>query len=278
MDKKAKKILFDTFWKSGGWIDAKDRKLDVADFNYAKSKKLMFGPITIHHDDCINQLQNIVDQISEESIIKAFLSSLSTRNLAHRSARVSYYLAKSLPKHKYTPVVSGTFYDNGVEISHSFTCAICRDAQYGIIGDEKYTDYDLNILNFERFKWGGVRLGDIIYMLFDLKRFQEEKKDEVTNDDIQIFRAILDTISTSSKDDYPSKLVDRLKDNLKSTKDERTMLIEIMAALGILSPKAMNRPIKGKNDWVFVEQWRGEDAYNETIVKKYFGTYLSKHV
>lgn len=148
MDKKAKKILFNTFWKSGGWIDAIDRKLDVADFNY---------------------------------------------------------------------------------------------------------------------------------MLFDLKRFQEEKKDEVTNDDIKIFRAILDTISTSSKDDYPSKLVDRLKDNLKSTKDERAMLIEIMAALGILSPKDMNRPIKGKNDWVFVEQWRGEDGYNETIVKKYFGTYLSQH-
>lgn len=277
MDKKAKKILFDTFWKSGGWIDAKDRKLDVADFHYAKSKGLMFDSITIHHDDCINQLLDLIEQISEESIIKAFLSSLSTRNIAHRSAIASYYLAKNIPKHKYTPEVSGTFYENGVAISHSYTCGICRDTQYGIIGDEKYIDYDLNTLNFERLKWGGIRLGHIIYMLFDLKRFQEEKKDEVTNDDIQIFRAILDTISTSSKDDYPSKLVDRLKDNLKSTKDERAMLIEIMAALGILSPKATDRPNRGKNDWVFVEQWRGEDGYNETIVKKYFGTYLSQH-
>lgn len=109
MDKKAKKILFETFWKAGGWIDSKDRQLDETDFHYAKSKGLMFDPITIHHDDCINQLLDLIDQISEESIIKAFLSSLSTRNLAHRSAIASYYLAKSIPRHTYTPEISGTF-------------------------------------------------------------------------------------------------------------------------------------------------------------------------
>ena len=92
MDKKAKRILFKTYWSSKGWKDEHVTAPD--DFLYAKEKGLMFEPLTISHDDCINQIIEIVNSISSEQVVKAFLSSLSTRRLDWRSGIASYYIAK----------------------------------------------------------------------------------------------------------------------------------------------------------------------------------------
>lgn len=43
MDKKAKDILFKTYWSSSGWKD--NKSTDPSDFVYAKSKGLMFDPL-----------------------------------------------------------------------------------------------------------------------------------------------------------------------------------------------------------------------------------------
>ena len=48
------------------------------------------------------------------------------------------------------------------------------------------------------------------------------------------------------------------------------MLIEILAAIGVLKPQRYDRPIKGRNDWVFVEYWRGEDGYDADKVAELF--------
>ena len=42
----------------------------------------------------------------------------------------------------------------------------------------------------------------------------------------------------------------------------------------MLEPGSYNRPVRGKNDWFYIECWRGEDGYNEDVVKDYFGKYL----
>jgi len=273
IDKKAKQILFKSFWKNG-WIDSEDRQLSKEDFEYAKSKGLMFEPLTINHNECIESIISIQKSISLENISKAFLSSLSTKRLDLRSSLSSYFLANKFTKHKYVSVISGTFYEDGKPSSHSYTCEICRDVQYGIIGDENYEKRDLNVLNFERLKWGGVRLGDLIYILFDLQQFEKEQIMSPKKEDIEIFKEILGVIETSNKNDYPGKLVARLKDVIKSSKSEREVLIEILAAMGILKPKSFDRPTTGKNDWGFVEYWRGEDKYDLETVNKYFGNYL----
>ena len=218
MDKKAKNILVQTYWKNG-WIDSKDIKTNPADFAYAKEKGLMFDPLTISHDECIEKIFEILPKISEEKVSKAFLSSLSTRRLDWRSGLASYFIAKQLTPHKYTPVESGHSYEKGIIVYTSYTCGICRDLKYGIIGDENYENEDLNVLNFERIKWG---------------------------------RAI------------------------KSTKDEREVLMEILACIDILKLLSYDRPARGKNDWKFVEFWRGEDKYNKKAVEKYFGKYLNE--
>jgi len=274
MDKKAKKILFETYWKNG-WIDRRERSINPQDFEYAKAKGLMFDNITISHDQCIEEIFKITERITLDKVSKAFLSSLSSKRLDWRSGIASYFIAKQLKQHKYSKEVSGHGYDNnGIINSTSYTCGICRETKYGIIGDEKYNDEDLNVLNFERIKWGGVRHGQLLYTLFDLRMFDLEEIPDPVIEDITIFKNILEIIENSEPNDYPSKLEQRLSECIKSTKDERKILIEIMACIEILKPRSFDRPSKAKHDWVYVEYWRGEDKYNKEIVKKYFGKYL----
>ncbi len=274
MDKRAKDILFKTYWSSTGWRD--DRHTAPEDFAYAKEKGLMFDSLTISHDDCVKRIIEIANTITQEQVAKAFLSSLSTHRLDWRSGIGSYYIAKLFTPHVYTPVESGNSYRDGKIIHRSYTCQICRDLKYGIIGHEYYANTDLNVLNFERIRWGGVRHGALIYILFDLAQFAKEQISEPTEMDIEIFKCMLNTISSCKPGDYPSALRDRLKDvpNLKSSKDERAVIIEILACIKVLKPMSYDRPGAGKNDWIYVEFWRGEDGFNEEAIENYFGQYL----
>ncbi len=274
MDKKAKNILFKTYWSGQGWKEEYTTAPD--DFLYAKEKGLMFDPITISHDDCVDQIMETVNSISSEQVAKAFLSSLSTRRLDWRSGIASYYIAKLVVPHKYTPVASGYSYKDGKAVSVSYTCEVCKKIKYGVIGKEEYVKNDLNVLNFERLKWGGVRHGDLLYTLFDLKQFQKEQITEPTETDITIFKNILSAASSCKTGDFPGVLRDRLKDipELESNKSERAVILEILACIGVLRPRSYDRETSGKNDWTFVEYWRGEDGYDTEMVDKYFGKYL----
>ncbi|MFB2683780.1 hypothetical protein ACE02B_00935 [Shewanella mangrovisoli] len=275
MDKKAKRILFSTYWKNG-WIDVKNRSLSESDFSYAKSKGLMFDPLTIAHDECILAITALVRGISQTQVTKGFLSSLTSRRLDWRSSLASYAIAQKILSHQYAPVISGTSYTDGKPTAHSYTCGICRDSQYGIRGSESYNEMDINVFNFERIKWGGVRHGDILYTYFDLSQFINADIPEPTSDDIAYFRAILTIIETSDPSDYPSALEKRLASVIKSSKAERQILIEILVSLGVLKPRCFDRQRKGKNDWVFAEYWRGEDKYCQQTVDHLFGEYLTR--
>lgn len=275
MDKKAKNILFQTYWKNG-WINNKDRKINSSDFFYAKEKGLMFDPLTISHDDCVERIIEIGNKITFEEVTKAFLSSLSTRRLDWRSGIGSYFLAKLFTPHKYKPVISGYSYEKGKIVRTAYTCEICKDLKYGVHGNKFYENTDLNVLNFERIKWGGIRHGDLIYTFFDLEQFAKEQITEPTKEDIAILKGILDMANSCKQGDFPSVLRDKLKDvpNLKSSKDERSIILEILACIDVLKPASYDRPTSSKHDWTYVEFWRGEDKYNKEAVDKYFGKYL----
>lgn len=66
----------------------------------------------------------------------------------------------------------------------------------------------------------------------------------------------------------------RLKDVIKSSKDERDRLIEILASIGVVVPKSYDRKIPMKSDWDYAEYWRGEDKYNKENVEELFGQYI----
>ncbi|MDR2128160.1 MAG: hypothetical protein LBP52_03715 [Burkholderiaceae bacterium] len=274
MDKKARNILFKTYWKNG-WIDDRDRTTTKEDFEYAKSRGLMFDNISITHNECIHEILEIIEKISIEKVSQAFLSSLSNRRLDWRSSIASYSIAKQLTNHEYSKAVSGHGYNENGEINYtSYTCGICRELKHGIWGYEKYVNEDLNVLNFERIKWGGVRFGKILYTLFDLRMFCAEEISGPTSEDINILKNMLQTIESSQPNDYPGALEKRLSGCIKSSKNERKVLIEIMACIEILKPGSYDRPTTGRHDWRYAEFWRGEDKYNKDAVRKYFGKYL----
>jgi hypothetical protein len=275
MDKKAKAILFQTYWKGGRWADA--YSTDPSDFAYAKEKGLMFDPLTISHDDCVARIIDLASVITRDEPARAFLSSLSARRLEWRSGIASWFVAKQIAPHTYTPVVSGQSYNENGTVTHtSYTCGICRDAMYGIIGQEHYTNRDLNILNFERIKWGGVRHGDLAYTLFDLEQFKKESVPEPNGDDRAIFYGILKVIDESAPGDYPGKLRERLSgvSGLKSNTSELSVLIELLACIGVLKPSSSDRAEKGKHDWRYATHWRGEDKYDKAAVQELFGNYI----
>lgn len=274
MDKKAKNILFTHFWKNG-WIDAQQRMTAEDSFQYAKSKGLMFDPFSISHDECVNEILKMAEAIASEKAVKAFLSSLSSRRLDWRSGLASYFMAQQLIQHRYMPAASGQSYDeSGSAMHQSFSCGICRDLKYGMRGNKCYENEDLNVLNFERIKWGGVRHGDLLYAYFDLKQFVSAEIPEPTDEDLSIFRDILKIIEQSEPADCPGALEKKLKAAVKSSKDERKMLIEILACIELLKPQSFDRPRRGANDWVFAACWRGEDKYNQSVVDKLFGQYF----
>jgi hypothetical protein len=274
MDKRAKNILFKTYWKNGCWIiNDEDRITSKENFEYAKSKGLMFENVTITHDECINEILEIYKKIPIDLVSQAFLSSLSNKRIDWRSSIASYFIAKKIRKHKYLKTVSGHGYDkNGNANQTYYSCGICMNL--GMSEKEKYINEDLNVMNFERIKWGGIRLGHLLYTLLDLKLIVKEEITRPTYEDIEIFKNILKTVESSQPKDYPSVLRKRLSENIKYTKNEIDVIMEIMACVEILKPASYDRPTTGRHDWHFVEFWRGEDKYNQDAVNIFFGKYL----
>lgn len=113
----------------------------------AKEKGVMFDPLTISHDACINRIIEIANTITPEQVAKAFLSSLSTRRLDWRSGIGSYFIAK------LSTLINICLRNQGISIRTvklciHYTCKICKNLKYGVIGDEHYLNEDLNVLNY----------------------------------------------------------------------------------------------------------------------------------
>jgi hypothetical protein len=161
-DPAAVRILFDTYWSSGGW---KSEPITSAeDLAYAKSKGVMFDPCPFDHDETVDAVIKLAASIPTRRIAQAFLYSFTTRELVYRSALGSFAMASWMPLH--------TFVGNR-------TCDICRDYSWS----SKNEDY--NVLNFERLKWGGVRHMSPMYQLFDLQEFLKLPKVVAKSEDIR---------------------------------------------------------------------------------------------
>ena len=129
-------------------------------------------------------------------------------------------------------------------------------------------------MNFEKIKWGGVRLNNVEYILFDLEQFRNVVITKPNDEDIKILNNIFNCIGNCRKNDGPRQLEKYLKEVLPSSKGERDVLIEIFAAIGILEPKK-ERPTRGRDtDFGYIEDWRGEDGYNMNIAKELFKEYF----
>jgi hypothetical protein len=109
------------------------------------------GTYDAPHDEVVDAAIAARDALSEDEVIAAFVSSLTSRRLDLRSALGSFAVARHLKRHAHDPGSSGP-------------CRTC-----GLRADER--DIDRNVMSFERLKWGGVRRDDLVYVAFDLEQF-----------------------------------------------------------------------------------------------------------
>jgi hypothetical protein len=212
MDKRALKILFDTHWTPAGWTRER-RQVSAEDFAYAKAHKVMFDPTTLGHDDTIQRLRAVVGRLSRQQVVDGFLSSLSTRRLEWRSALGTYSVAQHLPMHP--------------EARAEKRCPVC-----GMYSGEH--EHDLSVLNFERFKWGGVRHSQPVYALLDLELFLASPPPPPTAEDMHLFRALVASIEAVPAKVTGAALQAHLTKELKSSRAERDRVVAILGLCGVL--------------------------------------------
>lgn len=198
---------------SGGWKDERQHKTAPQDLAYAKAAGVMFDPLKLTHNEVLQRLIVARDAINAQNVSNAFLVSLSSRRLELRSALGSYAVFRHLTLHS--------------PVSYERQCRICG-LYLPSVKD------DLNVLNFERFKWGGVRHDDPLYAMLDLELFQKEDLITPTSEDIALFRNLLTAIETAPTETTAAQLQQQWSGLLRSNKAERDVLVAILGFCGIL--------------------------------------------
>lgn len=271
--KQAKKILFKSHDIKIVNGRAANSFITEDEFEYAKSKGLMF-PFrkTVSHKECLERLSDAVSKITAEDVANAFLYSLSSRELQYRSALGSYWYAKAIPYHECD--------------SQNTKCDVCMWDTYNDLSCSKEYKNEYNTLNYERYKYGGVRHTYAQYALFDLEEFLKLPKVEHTKEDIEILYRIFECVyelEPKNKAGSLQKLISSKK-ILKSNKNEISTILDIFGICGILESKehhcydegfydCINRnPPELTNDYAYpVNWWRAQDGINKERVKVVFG-------
>lgn len=262
IDKKALKILFDTYWSSTGW--KREKIISPENFAFAQNAGVMFQSTNLSHDDIVDWLNSSLKAVTLENITNAFLVSLRTRQLEFRSALGSFAIAKNFPDHVYQ--------------DGRYCCSVCGTLK------APTQPYDLSVFNFERYKWGGVRHERPEYIAFDLEQFARLEKLEPIEQDFDVMRQIIQVVYQCQPTDRPRDLERKLAPIFKSNKAEREILIQILAYCGILQPSKRlgyfqfftsyyerDIPPVNKIDWTYpVCWWRGTDGINQSALKNYF--------
>lgn len=224
--KKGLEILLNTYWNSSGW---KDGTISKEDFEVAKKEGFMFDyPKYISHDKSLRKLNSLLKKINPVDVADAFLYSLSTRKLEYRSILGSYYFGKALPKHTiYNP------YDN----LNSKHCYMCGWHAWSKKPNEYALKHGLNVFNFERYKFGGVRYHSIDYILFDIEQFLKLPKVIPSDYDREILKRILQCADKLEPSDKAGKLRDMIaKEKIfKSNKNEISSILNILGICDVLS-------------------------------------------
>ena len=262
LDKRAVGILNNTYWSPAAW--KRDREVSAEDLAYAKAHGVMFDPITLTHDEAVITAVEAAEATRKETVVEAFLASLSTRRLDIRSALGSYAVGRHMQRHVKV-----------VQASRS-NCTYC--------GAYNRSEADLNVMNFERLKWGGVRHDHPEYISFDLATFGVALDIAPRAEDFAILRSILDVAASMPTKARLGELDKRLGKVLLSNSAERRTLIGILGYAGILVDRG--RPDFRQNfvpveqrertpwhtdDWPYpVQWWDGSHGINQVAVDEWF--------
>jgi hypothetical protein len=182
---------------------------------YAKSKGVMFEPVAPTHHELVCDVRERVATLTRRVVVDAFLASLTSRRLDWRSALGSYSVFQHLPSH----------------VANGGECAVCG-------AHDGPDTTDLNVLNFERLKWGGVRHAQPSYASLDLRLFAGDPPPQYTKSDAEVFRAIVTAIRGAGTGVTSANVQSLFAGSLRSNKSERDTLVAILGYCSILEAPA----------------------------------------
>ena len=259
-DRRAHLILTDMYWTSAGWRKDPQRPAD-GDYRRGLDAGYLFEPAVLRHDEVVDELTTTGASPLRDAV-QAFVASLSARRLFLRPFLPSAVVAATLPKHRFVLGRSG--------------CSVCGLAEKATV--------DLNVLNFERHKWGGVRHLDLGFVWFCLRRLEAEGGGEPGGPDEQLLLGVLDQLRQLPAG-VSSTTAEAALRTLKSNKDERLALIESLAVCSVLEDpehpgflfRFVNEDDRRLPDQRFADRgypaawWKSDHGLNEAAVTFLFG-------
>ncbi len=268
INKRALNILFGKYWSRTGWKDERARSISHVDFNFAKQAGVMFDEVQLSHDEIMKRVAKSVRAVDRRSVANAFVVSLSLHRLDLRSALGSFAVLQHFPRHAATS-------DKG-------NCSVCG-AYSGPAESE-----DLNVLNFERLKWGGVRHLQPLYASFDIELFKQLPCVVPTPKDVKVLKMVLKAIDAAPASTTSAAIEKHFGKIFKSNKSERDIVVGILGFCGILEttehPGFMNRFVMWKErklparHWIDMAYpacwWRRLEGINRQAVEYWFGHLL----
>ena len=221
------------------------------------------------HDEIVARAVKAVARSNRTAIIRAFVASLSTRNLPARSAFGSYVVLQKLAEHPY----------QRTEVFSTEECLVC-----GLLRERNLAESETRVRKYP-FQ---IQHTAINYAAFDLETFANRHIDEPTPESIDCLGRLLDAIRALPSEAQLTQLEKSIGRAIKSNKHERMILLETLGYAGVLCPKTKKHYGKTfvasdeansdqpkeyfKREWAYpVRFWTGSDGVNETVVKSLFG-------
>jgi hypothetical protein len=222
------------------------------------------------HDDIVARAVEARKCADGGAIIRAFVGSLSTRNLPARSAFGSHVVLQAFKAHPF---------QNSNEFSGE-NCAICGLQRTNPpVTEERVSKYPFQ-----------VQHTNVGYAALDLETFSRRDVDEPTQESIDFLGRLFDDLRSLPADAQLMQLQKAIGKSIKSNKFERMILLETFGYAGILCPESKqhygrrfvtweeansDQPEQFyKREWAYpVRFWTGQDGVNEVLARSYFGTF-----
>jgi len=237
-----------------------------ADIEHAKATGVMFDPLRLKHNDIVALCLTQREQIDAQRVSDAFVSSLGNRSLSHRSFLPSFAVARSLEPHR---AIQGECGDR---------CAYCGLEREGAILLSR------NHFNYLKLKWGGTLHHDLGFIAFDLGQAIIAELPAPMASDRHVLISILNAAESVPDHQGSSTLAKALAGVFPSNLQERRIVVEMLAVIGVLQPKEFSSwfdgfiphvetpgPPTARNDWQFpAAWWKGSDGVREDAVGYWF--------
>ena len=169
---------------------------------------------TAKHDAIVKRAIKAAKNVDVNDIVEAFVGSLTTKNLAARSAFGSYVVLQHLKPHKHT---STKHFDTE-------DCAYCglSKSRNLVQTDDRVEEYPFQVQHAE-----------IGYSAFDLSTFKKRIVDTPSEADCEMLRAIFSALKKLPKKSQLVELNKSLQGVFKSNKDQRMIMLETFGYAGI---------------------------------------------